>query len=247
METIEVNRTAFLDAVSIDNAAGLIESCGRYASEQIGVFSSSPHLGTYRIRGRLLADRFGYVDAENDRNRPHVKVAWVVKSPDLLRDLKVENDGVTVVYDPLDVFWTNPHVDPVEFWRGHEQEYGRYVDIWVATSPACRTAMVKAGIKRIAMIPHWPDPKVVQCDRDPNGPVVYHGLGCFTEGCPIDFVRSGFNGWNDLRPSAVLCARFGSSNTPLNSVCKPQIKLANAIAAGLPALVGDQAGLSLLA
>ena len=115
--------------------------------------------------------------------------------------------------------------------------------------------MIKAGIKRIALVPHWPDPKVRKGQFDPNGPIVYDGLGCFVEECPFDFQKRPFDQWGvslwhdavkGVTPSAVLCARFGSSNTPLNSLCKPQIKLANALAAGLPALVGDEAGRSLL-
>lgn len=169
--------------------------------------------------------------------------------------MKFQNDGVTVIYDPLDVFYPNPHQDPIEFWRKHNETFGYYVDIWVATSPACRTVMIKAGIKRVAMIPHWPDPRVKRGTYNAEGPIVYDGLKGFVEACPFDFLHKRFDQWgvslrhdqaNAVTPSAVLCARFGSTNTPLNSLCKPQIKLANALAARLPALVGDQAGLSLL-
>lgn len=112
-----------------------------------------------------------------------------------------------------------------------------YADQWWATSPACAETMREAGVPNVVVVPHQPDSRIKKVRFDPRGPVVYWGQGCFADGLPDDFIRTDFTGWDGA--SAVSGIRSERWRTPIVNRCKPQIKLANAIAAGLPFITSD--------
>lgn len=155
-----------------------------------------------------------------------------------------------LIYDPLDAFCNvPPNADPVDFWRRKYDEL--HFDEILATSPACRDIMQKALPKtvRIHLVPHHSDPLLNLSWASSNGPVAYAGLP--------QYIQSGLSqiqkacqslgrefvaGWNlDVLKGAslALALRRPPFATPLYRHCKPQIKIANAIAAGLRVVSTD--------
>lgn len=155
-----------------------------------------------------------------------------------------------LVYDPLDVFCdVRDNVDPLVYWRASFEQL-KFNDI-IATSPACHDAMRAALPSDVAvhMIPHPCDPRIEKNWRNPDGPVVYSGLRQYVES-GIDRIRHACRligkefvigpSCEVLRgASLALALRLPPYNTELNRRCKPQIKLENAAAAGLPLVSTD--------
>lgn len=156
-----------------------------------------------------------------------------------------------LIYDPLDC-WSSlkhwRHADPVEFWKWTRRELG-YDEI-IATSPACATVMQEAlPMVKVHMLPHHADRMVGPHWHDPDGPIVYAGgqrfLGdqmlAIEAGCRANLreliVDIGRACEKSLKGSALcLHPRLAPEDSPLNRWCKPQIKLENCAAAGLPIL-----------
>jgi hypothetical protein len=100
---------------------------------------------------------------------------------------------------------------------------------------------------RIELVPHHYDSSIEPDWYDPSGPVTYVGDPRFIEARrsvireACDILRLKFQisrDVKDLRGTGLaLALRLGQWQTSLNKKCKPQIKVENAIAAGIPVLI----------
>jgi hypothetical protein len=149
-----------------------------------------------------------------------------------------------VVYDPLDG-WSQDDPNPTEFFSS----MGDMIkpDLWLATSPSCQQEIQKAVPgSSVAMLPHPCDRRSTEFRYDPAGPVIYSGdpryLGSFQSA--IEF-SCNFTGRQFIcRPdpmlhvgaSLALALRLPPTDTQINRLCKPQAKVENAIAGGIPVL-----------
>ncbi len=152
-----------------------------------------------------------------------------------------------LIYDPLDVFCSiGTDVAPVNYWRSQFQRHN--FDDLIATSPACYEVMREAVPDHVAvhLVPHQSDSRIEKSWHNPDGPIVYSGLKCFVESgldriqkaCQLlgkEFIIG--DSYDVLKgASLALALRLPPFDTALNRYCKPQIKLANAAAACLPAV-----------
>jgi hypothetical protein len=155
-----------------------------------------------------------------------------------------------LIFDPLDSFYSARRGgDAVQYWKSLHDEL-RFDDI-IATSPACQELMRRAlpAEVNVHLVPHQCDQRIDERWRDPAGPVVYAGLKSFVasglgrieDACRLigkRFVLA--SDCTQLRgASLVLSLRLPPWDDELNRHCKPQIKLENAAAAGLPAVSTD--------
>lgn len=200
-------------------------------------------MGSYRIRGKLLCKRFGYRDLAGGNSLDQFSTCIIIKA--LPNEIP---KAYRYLIDPLDVF-IGYRREPVNFWISHirhiEYKLGPGVE-WVATSESVAQSMRVATRRPIHIIPHWPDPNVNAVEFNPHGPLYYHGQRTFLpEGCMLwnaiqdatgcQIEAAPFQNWKPC--TGVLSIRHPYRR--INSECKPQIKLANALAAGLPCLCSD--------
>lgn len=219
---------------------------------RIGVMGPRGY-GSWRIRGAPLAKANGWDVLDVSRPVPrHYDVIWLVKrrlGRPLPENLRKRCDRL--ILDPLD-FWASPsRVDPERCWRQLHAQIP-FDDI-VATSPACETVMrqgLAAQPVRVHFLPHQCDARIRNSWRDENGPVVYSGSAGYIR--PIEnLIRyacrelgreyrpdySQHHSWRNLQgASLVLAFRVGRHDCPFTRHCKPQIKIENAAAAGIPVL-----------
>jgi hypothetical protein len=209
--------------------------------------------GSWRIRGGPLAAANDWDVLDVSRPVPrHYDVIWLVKrrlGRPLPGNLRQSCDRL--ILDPLD-YWASPSsVDPVKCWRQlwHQIPF----DDLIATSPACQQVMQEGLYRNIKvhLLPHQCDGRIPAAGwYDPEGPIVYSGSEAYIR--PIvpalqnacreigrefrpDF--SQHHSWQNLRgASLVLSLRVGRHDCPFTRFCKPQIKLENAAAAGIPVL-----------
>lgn len=226
-------------------------------------FTGRPSLGGVRMRGVDVAEKLGveFIDVRKLRPSYRFDVLILVKywvEPITIRGKKQINLARQccdrLIYDPLDPWssWEEyKSFVPKKFWKWvyhHLQP-----DDIIATSPACEKTM-KASKQpwHVHMLPHHADPQVKPGWHSPMGPVVYAGgerfirnqLPQIEAACRKlgkQFVINVRNdGWQALR-GASLCLhpRLPPHDVELNRHCKPQIKMENAAAAGLPMLATD--------
>lgn len=152
-----------------------------------------------------------------------------------------------LIFDPLDCWMsTKPRAVPDRFWKWCMNELS-FDDI-IATSKACAVTMDKVGAT-IHLLPHHCDGRVTADFYDPLGPVVYSGglqfvrpeVNNIRDACAHlgkKFVIRSGRGCQEALEGASLCLhlRLWPEDTMLNKWCKPQVKLENAKAAGLPML-----------
>jgi hypothetical protein len=212
-------------------------------------------LGGVRMRGVAVAEKLGvpFIDLKDlETSGKHDTILlvkyWHSKHADYSAIIRRHCDRL--VYDPLDVFSsTKPKADAIIFWNW---VFGKVrPDEMIATSPACAETMrATADETPIHMLPHHADPRIGPDWHNPNGPIVYAGgvrfiksaLRDIDHACTrlgkrlsLDYSRDC---WQRLQ-GASLCLhlRLPPEDTELNRYCKPQVKLENAAAAGLPCLV----------
>lgn len=214
---------------------------------------------TFELRGRPLANHLGW-PTQNGRGKVqlehHADVAVVVKT-DVPRCLFER--CTRVIWDPMDVFTSDSRSlrsDPAEYWatKYRQAPFGEII----GTSPAVCDTM-RAGLPgvRVYMVPHAPDRRVQSGWHDPGGPIVYAGLSCFVESIrpTVDAAAAkiGRNvrwdhsseSWKSLQGAALgLCPRVPPHDLHFNRIGKPQIKVANASAAGVPVLCTDDPGIT---
>ena len=235
--------------------AGLIHGNGQAPGSQesqesgssIAVFGE-PHLGSVKMRGKLLAAHFRCPLISTIA--PPVTARW--DTAVIVKDCvpAVRGAADRLVYDPLDVFWNEPHdTSPEEFWRRKYDEL-RFDDI-IATSPACEAIMRESLPDRVQvhLIPHQSDSRIYEGWGNRDGPIVYVGQPAFiADG--LDRVRSACrmlgkelvtgSSCDVLKgASLALALRLPPYDTPLNRTCKPQVKIANAIAGNVPVVTTD--------
>jgi hypothetical protein len=212
--------------------------------------------GAVRMRGEALARHLACTMIGSDQigEISHCEAIVAVKN-----DLGGTPIGIRIrdrcdrlVYDPLDAFCdvdVTANDDPIAYWRARYRELA-FDDI-IATSPACRDIMRAALPERVRvhLSPHHADPRINESWRKQDGPVVYAGMPCFIA-----------SGWDRIEQacemigkpllaghdcdvlkgaSLALALRLPPYDTELNRRCKPQIKIANAAAAGLAVVATD--------
>ncbi len=219
-----------------------------HMSDQSIVLFGERRLGTVKMRGELLSAHFNcpLMDSGVFPETTRCDTAVVVK--DCIP--AVRNAADRLVYDPLDVFWKESHnISPKEFWRRKYDEL--HFDDIIATSPACETVMRESLPARVQvhLIPHQSDSRIHENWVNPDGPIVYAGQPEFLSN-GLDRVRSACRLLGkDLvigkscdvleGASLALALRLRPYDTPLNRICKPQVKIANAIAGNVPVVTTD--------
>lgn len=209
--------------------------------------------GSWRARGGGLANAHGWeiLDCRKPIPRDYDTI-WVVKRrlglplPANLRDRCGR-----LIFDPLD-FWASPSsADPYSCWLRLWNQF-RFDDL-IATSPASQEAMqhgLKGSAVQVHLLPHQCDGRIEPDWYDENGPLVYAGSRCFIGkyqntleeaarrlGRAIRFDYSQHHAWRSLKGAALqLCLRFPPHNCRWNRLHRPQIKLENSAAGGIPLL-----------
>lgn len=217
---------------------------------------------SFKIRAAMLAKATGW-DLIDCRQPPTQRydVIWLVKRhlsqpASALAPLREACDRFIV--DPIDWVASPSRIKNVpQFWRDIAAALDN--DDWIATSPACAATMAGSG-PRIHMLPHQSDHRIDATWYNPDGPIVYCGLGQFIDSAKESIIKactligrecklhySGYNSWETLRGAALqLCFRLPPHDGPFERNCRSQIKLANSAAAGIPAICcGTEAELSL--
>ena len=213
-------------------------------------FVGRKYLGGVKMRGVEVAQKMGVPFIDNKKLDPWGKkfdtiilVKYWINDQKWLQTLR--NRCHTLIYDPLDSWTqTRPHYKATAFWKW-TQKILKW-DRIVATSGSCVASMIECN-KPIHMGLHHADSRIKNDWYDPKGPIVYAGglrfiaseLDNIKPICKklnrILIVAGGKDCWQSLQgASLVLHPRFSPEDTDLNKHCKPQVKLENSIAAGIP-------------
>ena len=241
----------------------LVDECGidftvvppKRTTTKTGVVVGPSSFGSFQMRGKPLAEHLQF-PSQNSRGRVRLTrnfdVGLIIKadSPPVMRE-KCRR----LIWDPLDPWYADPRamrMHPADYWRAKHRKLG--FDEIIATSPACEETM-RAGLPdsvRVWMVPHHSDPRIEPSWYDPNGPIVYAGARYFVDSARREIEEAAkrigrevvfdhdHHAWKRLRGASLsLCLRLPPYNVPLNRHCKPQVKVANAAAAGIPVLTTD--------
>ncbi|QDT27613.1 Glycosyl transferase family 2 [Gimesia panareensis] len=230
-----------------DRAAGLAEA--KTKPEKTGDFAvvGDRTFGGVEMRGSALSEYLACKLIAPRQVPSMVRRKTIISIKDGFCPATIRGKCDRLIYDPLDVFCsTKTDIAPVDYWRSQYQRH--QFDELIATSPACYEVMRAAVPDHVGvhLVPHQSDSRIEQSWYHPDGPIVYSGLKCFIDSgldrikkaCRMlgkEFVTG--DGCNILKgASLALALRLPPFDTALNRHCKPQIKLANAAAAGLPAV-----------
>jgi len=208
------------------------------------------NIGGVRMRGVDVAERLGvpFININKLKLSDRFNTLVLVKywdDPLLLRRCCDQ-----LIFDPLDCWSsTKPNAKPCDFWQWTRKLL--QFDEIIATSPACLESMACLPESKVIghMLPHHADLRVGPDWHNPNGPVVYAGGRRFISSALPQIESAckqlgrnllldhGRNCWRRLQ-GASLCLhlRLPPEDTLLNQYCKPQVKLENTAAAGLPIL-----------
>jgi Protein of unknown function (DUF616)/Glycosyl transferase family 2 len=212
--------------------------------------AGDPGLGAVRMRGESLARHLGCELLGPGAVAGTSRRDTIVLVKKGAGAAKARERCDHLVYDPLDAFCDDPlDTDAADFWRERHRELA-FDDI-IATSPACLAIMRGALPERVRvhLSPHHADPRIHEGWADRNGPVVYVGLHHFIDpgmerirqACALigkEFVVA--SDFHALRgASLALALRLPPYDSPLNRCCKPQVKIANALAGGLAVVATD--------
>lgn len=206
--------------------------------------------GGVRMRGNLLARYLTCKLLTPDQLQGMGHRSTIIAVKDGYSEKLIRRNCDRLIYDPLDDFCSRPVHGRVEaHWQSRFHDLA-FDDI-IATSPECRDAMQNAlpASVRVHLVPHAFDPRINASWADPHGPIAYSGLGRYIES-GLDRVRQACKsvGRNFVMgescdvlrgASLALALRLPPHDTELNRRCKPQVKLANALAAGLPVVSTD--------
>ena len=216
--------------------------------------------GGFEMRGRSLAHAFGWkafdvAERARPREVPTCDVAVLVKY-DCGLARKIRNRCGMLIWDPLDCWMKSRHEPgPYSFF---EKEFARVgPDVVVATSTSCAKVMATAAgyqgkRPKVVTIRHHHDPRIRPDWHDPKGGVVYCGgrqyikkgikiinKACLMIGRPFRLI-DGNGSWVKLKGAGLsLCPRLPPYSGSINRLCKPQVKLENSVAAGIPVLCTD--------
>ncbi len=218
----------------------------RQMSKDVAVIGNRKY-GGVRMRGEILAQHLGckFIEPGQVRGMARRRTVIAIKNDYCAETIRRRCDRL--VFDPLDSFFAeNLKTDPIEYWRSKYSAL-RFDDI-IATSQACFDVMRQALPSHVGvhLVPHQSDSGVRESWMDPDGPVVYAGLSRFVESgleriqkaCQMIGKRFVMGPEVDVLEgsSLVLSLRLRPYDSELNKYCKPQIKLENAAAAGIPAV-----------
>lgn len=218
-------------------ALGSVRMRGVDVAAKLGV----PFLPLKAITSGKRWDTLVLVKYWTDRRENYAK--WIRRRCDRL------------IFDPSDCFSQyKPHAEPGDFWRWCHKQLD--FDEIVATSPAALESMGVLLREKVLghLMPHHADPRVGPDWYDPDGPVVYAGGPQFIRSAVDEIavacnrlsrrfvLAEGPGSWRALKGAALcLHLRLPPTDTPLARVAKPQVKLENAAAAGLPCLATPHA------
>lgn len=215
--------------------------------------------GTFNLRGLPIHEKLD-TDLLNIRHPPAKNYDVIILVKRVLDSgfspsPEYRKKAGKLIFDPLDYWNSKEKTLASRFWGRTFKQI--QPDIVLATSPACLKAMSNNTTNtRIELVPHQADPRIDDNWYDPSGPIVYIGDPRFIEKRrPIireacDMMRIPFKhskDINDLKGARlVLALRLSPWQTDLNIKCKPQIKVENALAGGIPVLTtGHRAETSL--
>lgn len=209
-----------------------------------------PNYGGTKMRGALLARHL-------KTKLVHPSKVGGLQRRDIVYYIKdgacgkaIRRTAHRLIYDPLDVFYRTRHTrEPTDYWQAQHHEI-QFDDI-IATSPACFELMVSCMPPevKVHLVPHQCDMRIKSNWYNPEGPIVYAGITAFIkeklpeikEACKRlgrPFIHANPQG--TLKgASLALALRCAPYNTKVNRYCKPQIKIENAAAAGLPMVTTD--------
>jgi hypothetical protein len=240
--------------VSLCREVGHEYKGGRPEKGRAGVVIGPRNFGSFRMRGRPIADRFSWKEL-NSRSKITVEspdrfdVAFVVKAgvPPVIRE---KSDRV--IWEPVDL-WFGDHrsaeMSPKDWllsqWKAH-----RFDEIIVSTVPLKDAAdrVLKPEGVRVHLVPHHADPRVGLDWFDPDGPIVYAGAKEFiapARGTIIEAAKKigrelvldhDHHSWKALEGAALVLAPRLALRTRMNVLGKPTVKVANAAQAGIPVL-----------
>ena len=206
-----------------------------------------------KMRGDTLAGHLGW---ETEDVRPYKggkREVGVLIKYDNGYAKQIRNNYDRLIWDPLDSFMKHARSD-AGYWRVKYKEL-RFDDI-IATSASCASMMNdqlrKFGVK-VHLVKHQSDSRMDRSFYNVDGPVVYAGgkkyLGRripeITKVCESvgkEFVV--IDGYPDsilgLKGASVaVCLREPPYDSELIRCCKPQVKMENAIACGIPIVASD--------
>ena len=216
-------------------------------------FTGMPNMGGVQMRGVAVARALGapFYDLRDlsriDKVGTLILVKYHTRHAGLIRQ-KCDR----LIYDPLDAWPRTRYHDahPSAFWRWTQQELN--VDEIIATSPACAETMLEAlPSVPVHLAPHHADPAITP-GYNATGHVVYTGAvryisaekraihaSCRMLGRKLVIEAAKYTPTKLQGAGLMLHIRLKPHDTHLNRYCKPQIKLENAAAAGLPVVASD--------
>jgi len=208
-----------------------------------------PGFGAVQMRGMTLCRQFGweFIDSQSafsQRAKWDTIIAIKRHFPNEIR-----RQCRRLIYDPVDCWAPLDQSIPSVYWKERHKEL--CYDEILATSPSCLQVM-KEGTPsdvKVHLVKHHCDPRISKGWHNPDGPVVYAGDPVYISSI-LDKLNSACNllgrelitchgkaAWNSIRGASVaLAIRAEPFNTLLNRYCKPQVKIENAAAAGVPVL-----------
>ena len=210
-------------------------------------------LGGVRMRGISVAQALGvpFYDLRDLSKIDRAGTLILVKYHDRYGEL-IRQKCERLIYDPLDAWLKTRYHDAQssEFWRWTRQEL--HFDEIIATSPACAETM-RAALPSVPLhlAPHHADPTITPGYKA-TGHVVYAGAVRYIKAekraikaccrllgrkLVIEAAKQTPKSLNGA--SLMLHLRLKPHDTHLNRYCKPQVKLENAAAAGLPVVASD--------
>lgn len=225
---------------------------------RVGVIGPTTY-PSFRIRGAPLAAAHGWETLDVSQPIPgRFDVLWLVKRRPGADLEAVRRACDRLIVDPLDWWSSPPTADYVTWWNALYNEI--IFDEVVVTSPAgheCFCAWLLgfwlSGMQlgphhpRCHLLPHPCDGRIAGDWHDPHGPIVYAGSRCFLGdpapwqaaaaklGRELRIDYSQHNAWRSLRGAALqLCVRVPPHDCEWNRWNRPQIKLENSAAAGVP-------------
>jgi hypothetical protein len=225
------------------------EPAGSSETSRFGVAGARTS-GAVRMRGETLARHLSCRLTGPDQVREMARKATIVAVKGNFGGRLIRDRCDRLVYDPLDAFdEVETNLDPGDFWLARHRELA-FDDI-VATSEACAATMREALPEnvRVHLVPHHADARINESWHNKDGPVVYSGmlryiesgLDRIQEACALvgkEFVAERRH--EVLKgASLALALRLPPHDTELNRRCKPQVKVANAIAGGLAIVATD--------
>jgi hypothetical protein len=219
-----------------------------------GVVVGPTSWGSYRLRGRPVAERHDFREYNSRSKIQPGSERW-----DLALSVKcnappaIRERADRVIFEPLDMWFENNRMKHLpRDWIAEQYRASPFDDLIVSTLSMERAAKrVLPESVRVHVVPHHADPRIGLDWYDPDGPIVYAGHRYFIEG-HRDTMREAAaligreividettHSWHSLEGASLVLAPRLEARSLLNLHCKPTIKLANASAAGIPALATD--------